>query len=67
MICFRSIVKHFLNFLSNDVLKNLKPPKIQQKVVQVLTDQEIGRLLAAFCAHHLSTKQVCLHWTANID
>jgi hypothetical protein len=36
-------------------------------ILMLLSRNSIGRLLAAFCAHHLSTKQVCLHWTANID
>jgi site-specific recombinase XerD len=35
-------------YADTNVLRPLKPPKIQQKVVQVLSDAEIERLLAVF-------------------
>ncbi|MEX2246949.1 MAG: tyrosine-type recombinase/integrase [Dehalococcoidia bacterium] len=35
-------------YTEDNVLQRLKPPKIQQKVVEVLTDEEVARLVAAF-------------------
>ncbi len=35
-------------YTDTNVLKNLKPPRVQQKVVEVLTDDEVNRLVAVF-------------------
>jgi site-specific recombinase XerD len=39
---------HLEGYTNTNVLKPLKPPRIQRKVVQVLTEEEIGRILAHF-------------------
>ena len=39
---------HEDGYTATNVLKNLKPPKIQQKVIEPLTDREIEALLATF-------------------
>ena len=39
---------HAEGYTDTNVLKPLKPPRIQRKVVQVLTEEEIGRVLARF-------------------
>jgi site-specific recombinase XerD len=36
------------SYTESNVLKNLKPPKVQGKVVDVLSDEEVARLLKAF-------------------
>jgi hypothetical protein len=39
---------HAEGYTDTNVLKTLKPPRIQTKVVQVLTEEEIGRILSGF-------------------
>ena len=39
---------HAEGYTDTNVLKTLKPPRIQRKVVQVLTEEEIGRILKGF-------------------
>ena len=39
---------HVENYTDTNVLKPLKPPRIQRKVIQVLSDEEVARLLARF-------------------
>jgi site-specific recombinase XerD len=39
---------HEDGYTDTNVLKPLKPPRIQQKVVEVLTDDEVNRLVATF-------------------
>jgi integrase/recombinase XerC/integrase/recombinase XerD len=51
---FARALRAFATWLQEDgyaetnVLRTLKPPKIQQKVKEVLTDEEVQRLVAAF-------------------
>jgi integrase/recombinase XerC/integrase/recombinase XerD len=51
---FARALRAFATWLHEDgytvenVLKPLRPPKIQQKVVQVLTDEEVSRLLGVY-------------------
>ena len=51
---FARALKAFASWLHEDgytevnVLKNIKPPKMQKKVIEVLNDEEVSRLLSGF-------------------
>ena len=51
-------------FTDTNVLKNLRPPKIQQKVTEVLSDDEINRLIASLNPHDaFGARDLAMIWT----
>jgi site-specific recombinase XerD len=67
---FARALRAFASWLEMDrytdmnVLKSLRPPRIQQKVVEVLSDEEVGKLVAVFDRDEpFGTRDLAIVWT----